>query len=127
MTQQNEQFEDITRDNNVVITSKLAIGSSIQGKLLGLEANRNYPTNKNLILADAEGKTTTVLTSGSLNYAIKDGKFEVGRTYKITRLENKTIKGKSSTQFQIQRLKEDGSVAAPVQNDAKPAGGRSAK
>lgn len=125
MTQQNnEQYEDITRDTNVVITSKLAIGASIQGKLLGMEANRNYPTNKNLILAGADGKTTTVLTSGSLNYAIKDGKFEVGRTYKITRLENKTIKGKSSTQFQIQRLKEDGSVAAPTENNAKPAGGR---
>lgn len=118
------ELEDITSSGNFVITSKLAIGASVSGKLLGLEANRNYPDNKNLILENADGDKVTVLTSGNLNYAIKDGKFEVGRSYVITRKENKMIKGKSSTQYQIQRVRADGSIAAPAENNEKPAGGR---
>lgn len=126
MPAKNNALEDITSSGNFVITSKLAIGATVEGKLLGLEVNRNYPDNKNLILENAAGEKVTVLTSGNLNYAIKDGKFEIGRSYVITRKENKMIKGKSSTQYQIQRVRADGTVAAPTENNEKPAGGRSA-
>lgn len=119
-------LEDITGGGNIVSASKIAIGATIEGKLLALEQNRTYPDNKNLVLENTDGEKFTVFTSGNLNYAIKDGKFEVGRSYVITRKENKMIKGKSSTQFQIQRVRADGSVAAPTENNAKPAGGRSA-
>lgn len=114
------EYEDIT--SNVVAATKLAIGGNFQGKLLDIVDNVRYKDQgaKDLIMEDEEGKEFRVFTGGSLKYAIQDGKFEVGRTYRVTRLENKTVKGKSSTQFQIQRLKADGAIAAPTVNDAKP-------
>lgn len=116
----NEQYEDIT--SNVVMATKLDIGGSFEGKLLEIVDNAKYAAqgSKDLIMEDAKGNEFRVFTGGSLKYAIQDGKFEVGRTYKVTRLENKTVKGKSSTQFQIQRLRADGAVAAPTVNDTKP-------
>lgn len=120
MSNDNDQYEDIT--SSVVAATKLDIGKSFQGKLLDIVDNAKYKEQgaKDLIMEDAEGKEFRVFTGGSLKYAIADGKFEVGRTYRVTRLENKTVKGKSSTQFQIQRLRTDGSAAAPTVNDAKP-------
>lgn len=113
----NEQFEDITNNSNkVVVAAKLDVGGNFQGKLLDITTNRKYENNKDLVMEDEQGKQFIVFTSGSLRYAIQDGKFEVGRTYRVTRLENKMVKGKSSSQFQIQRLREDGAVAAPTQN-----------
>lgn len=128
MSNNNEQYEDITGSGGKVVSSaKLAIGASIQGKLVALEDNTNYEGKKNLVLEDANGARTVVFTSGSLSYAVEDGKFEIGRTYRITRLENKiTKRGQSRTQFQIQRLRADGAVAAPTENSAKPAGRASA-
>lgn len=120
----NNEYEDITSNGGKTVSSaKLAIGASIQGKLVALENNSLYEGKKNLILEDGEGNKTVVFTSGNLNYAVEDGKFEVGRTYRITRVENKlTKKGQSRTQFQIQRLKADGAVAAPAENNTKPTG-----
>ena len=119
-----EQFEDVTYGNGKLVkTAKLVIGESFRGKLVGLRASRKYPDKQNLIMEEADGTPFTVFTSGTLSYAIKDGKLEVGQTYRITRLENKPSKGGTSrTQFKIERLKSDGSVSAPGVNNAKPAG-----
>lgn len=118
-----EQYEDITQNGNVVKSAKMDIGSSFEGTLKEIKANTTYPDKKDLVLTDKEGEDFTVWTSGTLNYAVEDNKFEVGRTYKVTRLENKqTKKGASRTQFQIQRLKEDGAVAAPTENSVRPKG-----
>lgn len=120
-----DQFEDITNSNKTVSSAKLDIGGTIQGKVVAIETSEKYPEKKNLVLLNEAGEEVTVFTSGSLNYAVQDGKFEVGRTYRITRLENKlTKRGASRTQFQIQRLREDGSTAAPTENNAKPATAR---
>lgn len=128
VAQLNDQFEDITSSNKTVTSAKLDIGASFQGKLLAIEASAKYENKKNLVMEDADGNEFTVFTSGSLNYAVEDGKFEIGRTYRITRLENKlTKKGASRTQFQIQRLRADGEVAAPATNAAAPAGRNAAK
>lgn len=119
----NDQYEDITQNGNVVKSAKLEIGGSFEGTLKAIQANVTYPDKKDLVMTDADGEEFTVWTSGSLNYAVQDSKFEVGRTYKVTRLENKqTKKGASRTQFQIQRLKENGTVAAPTENSARPKG-----
>jgi hypothetical protein len=116
------EFEDITQSDNVVKSAKLAIGESFQGTLKALEENGVYDGKKDLIMVGADGKEFTVWSSGSLNYAIQEDKFEVGRTYRITRLENKASKNGARTMFKIERLKEDGSVAAPKTNATAPKG-----
>lgn len=119
------QFEDITGGIKTISSAKLDVGASIQGKLVELETNRQYPDKKNLVLETEDGQRVVVFTSGTLNYAVQDGKFEIGRTYLITRLESKKTKtGANRTQFQIQRLREDGTAAAPAENNTKPATAR---
>lgn len=119
-----DEFEDVTYGNGKLVkTAKLAIGDSFRGKLVSLQVSTKYPERQNLIMEEADGTPFTVFTSGTLSYAVKDGKLEVGQTYRITRLENKPAKGGTSrTQFKIERLKGNGTVAAPGVNNVKPSG-----
>lgn len=119
-----DEFEDVTYGNGKLVkTAKLAIGDSFRGKLVSLQASTKYPDRQNLIMEETDGTPFTVFTSGTLSYAVKDGKLEVGQTYRITRLENKAAKGGTSrTQFKIERLKSNGAVAAPGVNNVKPSG-----
>lgn len=119
-----EEFEDVTYGNGKLVqTAKLIVGESFRGKLVSLRASSKYPDRQNLIMEEENGTPFTVFTSGSLSYAVQDGKLEVGQTYRITRLENKPSKGGTSrTQFKIERLKSNGSIAAPGVNNVKPSG-----
>lgn len=122
MSNTTEQFEDISNNGKLVKTAQLPIGAAFRGKLVAIQPSTKYPDKNNLVMEDA-GEQFTVFTSGSLNYAVADGKLEIGQTYRITRLENKASKGGTSrTQFKVERLKSNGTVAAPGVVDAKPAG-----
>lgn len=118
-----EEFEDVSGLGKLVKTAQLAIGDSFRGKLVSLQTSTKYPDRQNLLMEESNGTPFTVFTSGTLSYAVKDGKLDVGQTYRITRLENKPSKGGTTrTQFKIERLKSNGAVAAPGVNDVKPAG-----
>lgn len=119
-----DEYEDVTYGNGKLVKSAtLAIGDSFRGKLVSLQASTKYPDRQNLIMEEADGTPFTVFTSGTLSYAVKDGKLELGQTYRVTRLENKPTKGGTPrTQFKIERLKSNGSVAAPGVNNVKPSG-----
>jgi len=118
-----DEFEDVTGSGKLVKTAKLAIGGSFRGKLVSLQASSKYPDRQNLLMEETDGPPFTVFTSGTLSYAVKDGKLEVGQTYRITRLEDKAAKGGTQrTQFKIERLKSNGAVAAPGVNNVKPSG-----
>jgi hypothetical protein len=118
-----EQFEDVTYGNGKLVkTAKLAVGDSFRGKLVSLQASTKYPDRQNLLMEETDGTPFTVFTSGSLSYAVQDGKLEVGQTYRITRVPDKATKtGATRTQFKIERLK-NGTVAAPGVNNVKPSG-----
>jgi len=121
-----EEFEDVTYDTKLVKSAKLEVGGSFRGKLIAIEDSKKYPDKKDLLMEETDGTVFKVFTSGSLDFAVEKGQFEVGQTYRITRQENKTFTGKfgkgTSTQFKIERLKSNGTVAAPGVNNAKPAG-----
>lgn len=124
-----EEFEDVGGSGKLVKTAKLAIGEAFKGKLIALKENTIFPGTDmekkvtNLLMEEANGTPFTVFPSGSLNYNIKDNLLEVGQTYRVTRLENKTTKtGVQRTQFKVERLKSSGVVAAPGVNNAKPTG-----
>lgn len=119
-----EQFEDVTYGNGKLVkTAQLAIGESFRGKLVSLQVSAKYPDRQNLLMEETDGTPFVVFTSGSLSYAVKDGKLEVGQTYRITRQENRPSKGGTTrTQFKIERLKSNGAVAAPGVKNDKPRG-----
>jgi hypothetical protein len=119
----NEEFEDVSGQGKLVKTAKIAVGESFRGKLVGLQTSTKYPERQNLLMEESDGTPFVVFTSGTLSYAVKDGKLEVGQTYRITRQENQATKsGTPRTKFKIERLKSNGAVAAPGVNNAKPAG-----
>lgn len=118
-----EQFEDVSGNGKLIKTAKLAVGESFRGKLVSLQTSTKYPDRQNLCMEEADGTPFLVFTSGTLSYAVKDGKLEVGQTYRITRQEDKPSKGGTKrTTFKIERLKSNGTVAAPGVNDVKPVG-----
>lgn len=128
MTTENEEFDEVQSGFNgkIVRSAKLTIGESFRGKLLGLSNSSTYPDKQNLVMEDEKGEPFTVFTSGNLSKAVKEGKLEVGQIYRITRKENNSFTGKfgkvTSTDFKIQRLRSNGTAAAPGENNAKPAG-----
>lgn len=122
MSEHKEEFEDVTFDGKLIRTAKMTIGESFRGKLVSLQASTKYPDKSNLVMEDAEGEEFLVFTSGTLAYAVQDGKLEVGQIYRITRGENKPTKNGPRTQFKIERLKANGTVASPGVNNVKPAG-----
>ena len=122
----------------VVSTSKMAIGDSFEGTYTGRTENTTSQFEKkdkegnlvqqyNLLFVDAAGEAILLYPSGTINYKISDDAFELGRYYKITRLENK--KGIKAGQFSVQVRKDNGALSngAPKVNNAKPSGaGKSA-
>lgn len=123
MSETIEQFEDVSGNGKLVKTAQLAVGESFRGKLVSLQASTKYPERQNLCMEEADGTPFLVFTSGTLSYAVKDGKLEVGQTYRITRQEDKPSKGGTKrTTFKIERLKSNGTVASPGVNNTKPVG-----
>lgn len=122
-----------TVGSKALSTSKMAIGDSFEGTFLALKENTTSQFEKkdsegnivkqyNLVMKNTAGEEVTVFSSGTLNYKISDGVFEAGRTYKITRLENK--KGIKAGQFLVQVKKADGALSngAPGVNATVPKG-----
>lgn len=131
------EWENVGSKRKSVATAKLAVGASVEGKLVGIEENTNtqyikkdkdgnvIPAQK-LLFEDANGEEFVVYPSGDLNYKIADGKFVPGILYKITRLENGPTKtGNMGSRFLVQAPKGTAEALAAqgsTTSNTKPAG-----
>ncbi len=91
-------------------TSALEDGQSIEGTVLAFKESTIPSTGKkvtNIMWKATNGETFTLSPSGNVSYAIKDGLFEVGKTYKIQKEGSKKIKGMTSGVFGIYPLKTE--------------------
>jgi len=107
-------------DNQAISAAKLPVGTGFTGKLLELVPGKFDKVN--LRMEDDEGNEFFVFTAGTLAYKAKDGKLFVGKTYRVTRTADTPTKGKDRSNFTVECLREDGSVAVPKVNTEKPAG-----
>lgn len=108
----------------IIKSAKIAVGTSIIGKLVKLETNPKYPDRKTLLFQTEDGAEVLVYPSGTLNFDVQDGVFKEGKKYKITRLENKmTPNGAPRTQFEVLVEKGTGEMGkrGPTVNGARPA------
>ena len=81
----------------------LAVGGEIIGYVTGFEPSLQNPENMNLLMRGTDGTTFRVYTAGNIKYMIKDGKIQTGLLTKIVRLDDKNVKGKVSSQFDVQQ------------------------
>ncbi len=79
----------------------LEVGGELIGYVTGFEPSLQNPENMNLIMRGTDGASFRVYTAGNIKYMIKDGKIQTGLLTKIVRLEDKNVKGKISSQFEV--------------------------
>ena len=88
--------------SEAVKLTSLDIGASVTGYVLSFVPSLQNPDNQNIFMRSEDGEHTFyVYTAGNMKYLINDGKIEKGLLTKITRLENKNVKGKTSSQFEV--------------------------
>lgn len=97
-------FKNINQQaSGSISATKMAIGSSVEGYVTGFEPSLQNPENMNLMLKVADGTTVRFYTAGNLKYMIKDGKIATDILTRITRTEDKNVKGKNSSQFTVEQ------------------------
>ena len=88
--------------SKTVKTTGLKVGEAITGYVTGFSRNEELDTT-NILMKDENGGDFIVFPSGNLRYVIKDNKLEVGQLTRITRTEDRMVKGKKSSQFMVEQ------------------------
>lgn len=102
--------------------TELAVGDSVTGYLLGIDESTKIEGAQNLRLR-VDGATVSYSVAGNIKYMIRDGELVIGQNTRITRLEDRKIKGKKASNFSVEQDADDvveGSTAsASVASAAK--------
>lgn len=82
-------------------------GEVYEGYVLGFQKSQQYEAI-NVIMQNAEtGDRELFFTAGNLKYIVQDGKLITGQLTRITRLADKSVKGKKSSQFLVEQDADD--------------------
>jgi hypothetical protein len=92
----------ITPDESIGSTS-LEVGGIIEGYLLLIESytDKDDLVKTPMYFLRKDDTVLRVYPSGNIKYAIEDGKLTLGQFTQITRVEDKKVKGRTSSQFDI--------------------------
>jgi hypothetical protein len=104
--------------------NNLEVGGTITGYFIGSMPSTQYEGQHNMFM-QVDGERVTVPAVGNLKYLINDGKLTAGLLTRITRTEDKKVKGgKKSSQFTVEQDPEDsisvGGSASPTTAAAPP-------
>lgn len=118
-------FENVNT-KNLVKVNELAVGESLTGYYLGYKESTQYEGQYNLIMK-IDGEVATVPAVGNLKYMVTDNKLKAGALTRITREEDKKVKGgKKATQCVVEQDPEDTTEFDPAMSTPitrKPYGG----
>jgi hypothetical protein len=89
--------------SNTKKTTAMDVGASLIGYVVRFEDSRMGEGQKNIVMQDEGGEQYVLFTSGNIRYMINDNKIQAGLLTKITRLEDKVIKGKKASQFAVEQ------------------------
>lgn len=95
-------FETVKKE--MKLGTKMEIGEEVFGYVVDFPSGQ-YGTN--LLMEDKEGNTFVFGTSGNLRYLVQDGLIKAGLYTRITRLADKKVKGKVSSQFDVAQDSDD--------------------
>lgn len=91
----------------------LEVGGSITGYFLGTRVSTQIEGAVSLLML-IDGERFAVSAAGNVKYMLQDGKLYPGQNTRITRVDDKKVKGKKSTQFTVEQDAED-TVEVPAQ------------
>lgn len=108
-------FENVnSKGYKFVALAQMEVGASLTGHVIGFEQSVKYKDKTNIIIKEATtGERLSLSTAGNVNYMLKDGKIKAGLNTRFTRIEDKVIKGKKSTQYTVEQDPEDTIEVAP--------------
>lgn len=114
-------FTSISNENREYKkVTDLKVGESLTGYYLSHEVSSNPQAKGAITLAmRIDGKNVGVSAAGNLKYIIQDGKITTGALIRITRLDDKKVKGMRSSQYSVEQDLDDVYVAPSV-NELAP-------
>lgn len=94
-------------EGEIVKTTELKVGESLTGYVTAVNSY-TYEGQQlhSLSMVKEDGTKITLRPSGNLRYMIADGKVKEGLLTRITRTADKKVKGKNSTQFEVEQDSE---------------------
>jgi hypothetical protein len=106
-------FQNVNTTPATKLTS-LEVGQSIIGFIVDFPPSTKQEGQTNITMVlDAElndgfqvfakGARVLIYTAGNIRYLIKDGKIVKGQLTRITRIEDKVVKGKKSSQYTVEQ------------------------
>jgi hypothetical protein len=95
--------------------TELKVGESVTGYLLGIDTSTKIEGAQNLRLR-IDGTVFSYSAAGNVKYMIRDGELQFGQNTRITRLEDRKVKGKSSSNFKVEQDPDDVVEGAPATN-----------
>ena len=81
-------FEDVNKKSSFTASSKIEIGGTVEGYVLGFKEGQYGP----IIQMQIDGEAVDMGTSGNLKYMVKDKKIKLGLLTRITRLADEKVK-----------------------------------
>lgn len=95
-------------DLDPVALTGLDEGESVTGYLTGTMKSAHVNGADNMIFRNKDtGESFAVYTAGNVRYLLSDGAIAVGAYTQITRIADKMVKGKNSSQYEVQQDTDD--------------------
>lgn len=95
-------FQSVNTSNTKKATG-MKVGETITGYVVRIEQSRKHENQSNMVIREESGAEYLLFSAGNLRYLLGDQKIKTGLLTQITRLEDKVVKGKPSTQFDVQQ------------------------
>jgi hypothetical protein len=98
-------FESVNKKINYKKLTDLKEGEQLTGYVTNITDSTKIEGQKNITMV-IDGQETLVSPSGNVRYLLQDGKIALGALTRITRIADKMVKGKKSTQFDVEQDSE---------------------
>lgn len=112
-------FKNVNGEGKYKKLTDLKVGESLTGYFLGSRVSLTIEGAISLIMAIGDERFS-VSSAGNVKYMLTDGKLVAGQNTRITRTEDKNVKGKKSTQFAVEQDPDD-TIPVTEQIGALPA------
>lgn len=87
-----------------VALTKIKQGESVIGYVTGFAVSKHNVDAYNMIFTSEDKKDTFfVYSGGNIRFLINDGKIQPGLLTKVTRIADKMVQGKKSSQFTVEQ------------------------
>lgn len=95
-------FESVSKKVSFKKLTDLKVGEQLLGYVVNITDSTKIEGQKNLHMM-IDGQEVLVSPAGNVRYMLKDNKIAMGLLTRITRIADKMVVGKKSTQFEVEQ------------------------